>query len=273
MDHFTTEKKKKKKDPPKKPPRKEKIKQKKRKRGDNYDVDDDFIDNEGADSDDDYNEEKKYVPSKEELEFDAAEEALDTIQASKNRTYASVVNPCPDSVFTKKLDKFAEKYTDFVLESEQPFTWDDLKPKQGDGFSTSQRQKIRKQARKLNPTIFPVADKNGFVQFPKQFIKYETKLPKKMYEDSDLDQFQHLDDELSLNDPNYQAKDKSGNTVRKFKKSEKRHTWHHHQDKGKMQLVEMGIHDATYHKGGREVWGNGAAGRKGNKRRKLTTTT
>ena len=33
--------------------------------------------------------------------------------------------------------------------------------------------------------------------------------------------------------------------------------WHHHQDRGRIQLVEQAIHQATQHTGGREIWGGG----------------
>lgn len=33
-------------------------------------------------------------------------------------------------------------------------------------------------------------------------------------------------------------------------------TWHHHQDEGKMQLVDQEVHAATGHHGGNSIWGN-----------------
>lgn len=32
-------------------------------------------------------------------------------------------------------------------------------------------------------------------------------------------------------------------------------TWHHHQDRGKMQLVDKAIHQQTGHTGGKAIWG------------------
>ncbi|WP_084411402.1 HNH endonuclease [Paenibacillus glacialis] len=34
------------------------------------------------------------------------------------------------------------------------------------------------------------------------------------------------------------------------------YTWHHHQETGRMQLVEEDIHDIR-HTGGNKIWGNG----------------
>lgn len=34
-------------------------------------------------------------------------------------------------------------------------------------------------------------------------------------------------------------------------------TWHHHQDTGRMQLVEYGEHAAHRHTGGMSIWGGG----------------
>ncbi|WP_312853843.1 HNH endonuclease [Thermoactinomyces mirandus] len=35
------------------------------------------------------------------------------------------------------------------------------------------------------------------------------------------------------------------------------YTWHHHQDKEKMQLVKTGVHGNTKHTGGRQIWAGG----------------
>jgi hypothetical protein len=41
------------------------------------------------------------------------------------------------------------------------------------------------------------------------------------------------------------------------KKSPPGLTWHHHQDAGKMQLVNMNLHARFNHVGGMEIWGGG----------------
>ncbi|MED3813498.1 T7SS effector LXG polymorphic toxin [Priestia megaterium] len=40
-------------------------------------------------------------------------------------------------------------------------------------------------------------------------------------------------------------------------------TWHHHQDIGRMQLVDYYEHEVAKHTGGRAIWGGGRAGREG----------
>jgi hypothetical protein len=40
-----------------------------------------------------------------------------------------------------------------------------------------------------------------------------------------------------------------------------RFTWHHHQSRGKMQLVDAQIHHDVGHTGGRELWGGGGGNR------------
>ena len=35
-----------------------------------------------------------------------------------------------------------------------------------------------------------------------------------------------------------------------------KYTWHHHQDKGVMQLVDRQIHESVRHDGGYSIWGN-----------------
>lgn len=38
-------------------------------------------------------------------------------------------------------------------------------------------------------------------------------------------------------------------------------TWHHHQQVGKMQLVESSVHDVSRHTGGKSLWGGGRSNR------------
>ena len=39
------------------------------------------------------------------------------------------------------------------------------------------------------------------------------------------------------------------------------YTWHHHQSKGKLELVDKEIHNQTGHTGGKAIWGGGNANR------------
>lgn len=49
----------------------------------------------------------------------------------------------------------------------------------------------------------------------------------------------------------------SNNEIREFSKGEtpNKYTWHHHQDRGVLELVEFDIHSKTLHIGGYSIWG------------------
>ena len=63
----------------------------------------------------------------------------------------------------------------------------------------------------------------------------------------------------------YQKIQRSSSLARKFSKKEisefksgevpNKYTWHHHQDKGVLQLVEFKIHSEVKHRGGFSIWG------------------
>ncbi|WP_373231864.1 HNH endonuclease [Cohnella sp.] len=48
-------------------------------------------------------------------------------------------------------------------------------------------------------------------------------------------------------------------------KTPKGYAWHHHQELGKLQLVDAKIHRLTGHTGGKAMWGGGRFGRRGNR--------
>jgi hypothetical protein len=168
-----------------------------------------------------------------------------------SKAKAKAVEPCP-----KRL-ALAEKYAE-IVESSQPWQWDDIKP----GLTRTERKKIRELAREqdLVPEV-PLDKKQDyvdpapdapFVVFPKKYTKAELDLPEDQWLDSDRSQFKYLDELVKKANPNYDI------DTRSFKGSGKRYTWHHAQDpKGRMILVEFGVHNATNHSGGRNVWGGG----------------
>ncbi|MFD1407536.1 HNH endonuclease [Kroppenstedtia eburnea] len=108
--------------------------------------------------------------------------------------------------------------------------------------------------------------KNGFPKFDK-WSKGETRLPKDYYLKSDAQQFKYasrrLWDKIKNNE---KAKSKfTKKQLEALKNGEERIpglTWHHHQQQGKMQLVESNVHKATGHTGGRDIWGGGKEFRK-----------
>jgi A nuclease of the HNH/ENDO VII superfamily with conserved WHH len=144
----------------------------------------------------------------------------------------------------------AQSYAGKVIGS-KPWRWDGIKK----GLNRSERKAVREAALKgkLIPKI-PV-DTNGFPAFPKKYIKDDnTSLPKNMWKNtSDSKQFTWLNNNLESKNPDYDAKTQTFRSD----SDKKKYTWHHHQDNGRMQLVEFGIHNATNHNGGRTTWATG----------------
>ncbi len=58
-----------------------------------------------------------------------------------------------------------------------------------------------------------------------------------------------------------QLTDKQLEQVRNGDKPEG-YTWHHHEEPGRMQLVDSKIHAETLHTGGRSIWGGGREAQK-----------
>jgi hypothetical protein len=151
------------------------------------------------------------------------------------------VTGCPLAALTRKYAK--------LVNASKPWTWKLL------GNPTlSQQSKIRAMARlkKLVPVI--KVDAKGFPKFPKKFIKEDnTKLPKKLWKAKDKAQFRWLNNDLAKRNKNYDPKTQTFKNDPKKRK----YTWHHHQDNGRMQLVEFGAHNSTPHNGGRTTWATG----------------
>ena len=99
-------------------------------------------------------------------------------------------------------------------------------------------------------------DKDGF---PKFKAIATVKLERKLWKKSREVHFYHASKEL------YKKIQKSSSLARKFTKREisefkngdvpSKYTWHHHQDRGVLQLVERDIHAAVRHDGGFSIWG------------------
>lgn len=96
--------------------------------------------------------------------------------------------------------------------------------------------------------------------------KYDTTLPECLYLAGDNEQFSYLSKELyekAIKDPKLKEifTDEELKLFKEGKKPDS-YTWHHHQEPGKMQLVNYYQHKAP-HTGGRAYWGGGLEGRKG----------
>ena len=98
--------------------------------------------------------------------------------------------------------------------------------------------------------------------FAKFESTFDAQLPDDMLKSSDREQFSEC---------NRQLKDAIANDPELFKKftpdqleqiengdTPDGYTWHHNEEKGKMQLVDSDIHAQTGHTGGRAIWGGGS---------------
>ena len=109
-----------------------------------------------------------------------------------------------------------------------------------------------------------VEDSNGnevtgvFPEFESFFDMY---LPDELLQASDREQFSECNNQLK------QAIEKNPELASKFTPEQLEQiqngetpdgfTWHHNEEKGKMQLVDSDIHAQTGHTGGKSIWGNG----------------
>lgn len=158
------------------------------------------------------------------------------------RARAKSTGGCPKQALNNYADKYAEVVNDSV-----PWRWDDI----GTGLSKSDRKKIRALARKKNLVPVIPVDHNQYPDFG-SFVKEDnTNLPQELHQSTDAKQFKWLNDDLKKREPTYDPDTQS------FPPDPKKYTWHHHQDTGRMQLVEFGVHNATNHKGGRTTWAQG----------------
>lgn len=99
-------------------------------------------------------------------------------------------------------------------------------------------------------------DKNGFPEF-KSIV--EIKLPRALYRKSRETHFRYANKKL------YEKIKRDKRFARKFTKSEieafkrgetpSKFTWHHHEDRGRLQLVYNEIHAKVNHRGGYSIWG------------------
>ncbi|MFH6683021.1 T7SS effector LXG polymorphic toxin [Bacillus amyloliquefaciens] len=105
-------------------------------------------------------------------------------------------------------------------------------------------------------------NKDGFPIFK---AKFDTKIDSNLYKESDYLQFKDatlkLKEEIDK-DPllRNQFNDLQIEMI-KAGETPDGYTWHHHQDPGRMQLVDQKVHRKTGHTGGRHLWGGGSKNR------------
>lgn len=106
--------------------------------------------------------------------------------------------------------------------------------------------------------------KGVFPDFKEHSI-FEVKLPENLLQASDVKQFEYCDvklkdsyDKGTLNTDKFTERQleqiNNGDKPEGF-------TWHHNEVKGRMELVEIEIHQATAHTGGKSIWGGGKEAR------------
>lgn len=190
------------------------------------------------------------MPKKPQKPKSAKKKAQLASAVGKKKAKQKGVALCPKK-FEAQKDKLARDYAKKVNDS-RPWKWSSIKPKGGDRLTATQRDKIRAHAVAMGYVDEVKVDKNRFPKFPKKYLKADHKdLPKNLYKSTDKEQFKWLNADMKTKDPSYDPKTQT------FPPSKKKYTWHHHQDTGRMQLVEFGIHNATNHDGGRTTWSTG----------------
>ena len=99
-------------------------------------------------------------------------------------------------------------------------------------------------------------DKNGFPEF-KEIVK--VKLSRKLYNKSREVHFYYCNKKLAkiLKKQKGLAKKFTKSEIESFERGDNppKYTWHHHQDKGVLQLVDSKIHAKVKHRGGFSIWG------------------
>lgn len=150
------------------------------------------------------------------------------------------------------------------------------KKKRGYKFLIKKKRFLRMQSRIWNKVNYGIRIKKGIpsmvgkknvktgIYFDKDgFPKFKAiatiKLEKKLWKKSREVHFYNASKAL------YQKIQRSSSLARKFTKREitefkngdvpSKYTWHHHQDKGVLQLVEYKIHSDVKHRGGFAIWG------------------
>lgn len=99
--------------------------------------------------------------------------------------------------------------------------------------------------------------------FPRFDSKFDTMLPRNMFNASDSDQFKYCTEKLNkrIQADADLAKQFTPRQLEQIKNGEPRIsglTWHHNEFPRKMQLVDANEHNICRHTGGRSIWGGGS---------------
>jgi hypothetical protein len=101
--------------------------------------------------------------------------------------------------------------------------------------------------------------------FPEFDSEFDAQLPEELEQASDKEQFDECNKQLKEaveNDPEL-AKKFTPEQLEQIKNGDTPdgYTWHHNEEKGKMQLVDSETHAKTGHTGGKVIWGGGSENR------------
>lgn len=195
------------------------------------------------------------------------------MEVARERNVISVT----DSLTAEKILRDYEKYFNSLRDKGVPyasrkidFYREYLAKRISDGEKFTVQDIQRETSQLINGGLFntshPVTgilyNEKGFPIFESV---YETSLPKELLLAKDYEQFQYATKQLAKQieaDLN-SAKKFSPEQIEQIKAGYKPtgYTWHHHEDTGRMQLVETAIHQGTPHRGGKSIWGGGSANR------------
>ena len=102
--------------------------------------------------------------------------------------------------------------------------------------------------------------------FPQFESKFDAQLPEELEQATDKMQFDECNrllKERCDSDPEFKSQfDSDQQADIDEGRTPEGYTWHHSEEKGKMQLVDSDIHWETRHTGGRYIWGGGSENRK-----------
>ncbi|MDZ5783372.1 HNH endonuclease [Marinococcus luteus] len=101
--------------------------------------------------------------------------------------------------------------------------------------------------------------------FPQFEAGAEVDLPEGLHQASDAKQFQYANKELAAKleqNPELGSMFNS-EQIEQIKNNDTpdEYTWHHHEETGKLQLVDQTIHAESGHTGGKAIWGGGSEAR------------
>ena len=98
-----------------------------------------------------------------------------------------------------------------------------------------------------------------------EHCRYETTLPEDRYSASDYQHKKYCNEQLrqAYENGTLDTEQFTDSQLKQVRNGDtpKGYTWHHHEEPGRMQLVDSEVHRQTSHVGGRSLWGGGREAR------------